>query len=184
MHSICSMYWEDCGADSALRSVRCKLRVIEFKKGGFLRMRDSETIFRKLGFMSRCVKYLRSVDPENVNPKFDYEKRSAIERNFQLAVESAIYLGEIIISEEGFERPQDYESVFLVLGRHSILPEAFAERFASAAGFRNVLVHVYEEVDLRVLEEFLTERLGDFEEFAGYVLEYIEKKETKVENEL
>ncbi|MCC4771760.1 DUF86 domain-containing protein [Methanosarcina sp. DH2] len=147
-------------------------------------MRDSETIFRKLDFMSRCVKYLESVDPENVNLEFDYEKRSAIERNFQLAVESAIYLGEIIISEEGFERPQDYESVFLVLGRHSILPEAFAERFASAAGFRNMLVHRYEEVDPGVLEEFLTERLGDFEEFAGCVLEYIERKETVTENGL
>jgi uncharacterized protein YutE (UPF0331/DUF86 family) len=146
-------------------------------------MTESETIIRKLNFMSRYVKYLKSIDPETVNLESDYEKRSAVERNFQLAVESALDIGEIIISEEGFERPPDYKSVFLVLGRNSVLPKDFAEKFAPAAGFRNVLVHVYEEVDLRVLEEFLTERLGDFEKFAGYVLEYIEKKRQS-ENEL
>ena len=140
-------------------------------------MASSETILRKLNFMSRCIKYLKSIDPKTVNLESDYEKRSAVERNFQLAVESAIDIGEIIISEEGFERPPDYKSVFLVLGRHYILPEDFAQRFAPYAGFRNVLVHMYEEVDLGILEEFLTERLGDFEEFAGYVLEYVEKCE-------
>lgn len=144
-------------------------------------MSSQETILRKLSFMNRCVKYLKSVNLEYVDLESDYEKRSAIERNFQLAIESAIDIGEIIISEEGFERPPDYKSVFLVLGRNSILPKDFAEKLAPIAGFRNVLVHMYEEVDLGVLEEFLTQELGDFEEFAGYVLNYIERKEIETE---
>ena len=139
-------------------------------------MTSSEMILRKWNLINRCVKYLKSVDPKIVDLESDYEKQSAVERNFQLAIESAICIGEIIISEEGFERPQDYKSVFLVLGKHSILPKGFAEKFAPAAGFRNVLVHMYDEVDLGILEEYLTEKLGDFEEFAGYVLEYTEKK--------
>lgn len=142
-------------------------------------MKSSDAILRKLSSMKRCVDYLKSLDPENLDLEYDYERRSAVERNFQLAIESAIDTGEIIISEEGFERPDDYRSTFLVLGKHSILPKDFAEKFAPAAGFRNVLVHMYDEVDLGVLEEFLTEKLEDFEEFAGYVLEYIEKKETE-----
>ncbi len=142
-------------------------------------MKSSDAILRKLSSMKRCVDYLKSLDPENLDLEYDYERRSAVERNFQLAIESAIDTGEIIISEEGFERPDDYRSTFLVLGKHSILPKDFAEKFAPAAGFRNVLVHMYDEVDLGVLEEFLTEKLGDFEEFAGYVLEYIERKETE-----
>lgn len=140
-------------------------------------MKSSDAILRKLSSMKRCVDYLKSLDPETLDLEYDYERRSAVERNFQLAIESAIDIGEIIISEEGFERPDDYRSTFLVLGKHSVLPKAFAEKFAPAAGFRNVLVHMYDEVDLGVLEEFLTEKLGDFEEFVGYVLEYIEKKE-------
>lgn len=147
-------------------------------------MKSSDTIFRKLNLMKKYVAYLKSLDPENLDLEYNYEKRSAVERNFQLAIESAIDIGEIIISEEGFERPADYKSVFLVLGKNSILPKGFAEKFAPAAGFRNVLVHMYDEVDLEVLKEYLTEKLGDFEEFAGYVLEYTEKKEAEIGNEL
>lgn len=125
--------------------------------------------------MQRPVIYLKSIDPENINLEEDYEMRSAIERNFQLAIECAIDIGEIIISKEGFERPEDYRSVFLILGRHGVLPKDFAEKFSSATGFRNFLVHIYEEVDPKIIKKFLVENLEDFDVFASYVAKYIEK---------
>ncbi len=136
-------------------------------------MRDDDKILRKLSFMQRCVSYLKSVDAGSSELENNYELRSAVERNFQLAIESAIDIGEIIISREGFERPEMYRSVFLILGKNRIIPGEFAEEFAQAAGFRNILVHMYEEVDLDILYTFLTERLDDFDEFARYVAEYL-----------
>ncbi|WP_292462823.1 DUF86 domain-containing protein [Methanolobus sp.] len=136
-------------------------------------MRDEDKILRKLGFMKRCVIYLNSVDADSTGLEDNYELRSAVERNFQLAIESAIDIGEIIISREGFERPEVYRSVFLILGKHGILPEEFAECFAQAAGFRNILVHMYEEVDIDILHMFLAERLEDFDEFARHIARYL-----------
>ncbi|KXS42070.1 MAG: hypothetical protein AWU59_1806 [Methanolobus sp. T82-4] len=81
----------------------------------------------------------------------------------------------MIISREGFERPEIYRSVFLILGRNGIIPEDFAKEFAQAAGFRNVLVHMYEEVNIDILHMFLTERLEDFDEFARYVAQYLDR---------
>lgn len=135
-------------------------------------MSAADKIFRKLNFMQRCVDYLKSVDPENEDLEINYEKRSAVERNFQLAIECAIDIGEIIISKEGFERPEDYRSVFRILGRHEIIPKEFAEEFAFAAGFRNILVHIYEEVDIDILRKLLAENLKDFEIFSFYAAEY------------
>jgi len=132
-------------------------------------------ILRKLNFMQRCVGYLKSIDADTTDLEMNYELRCAVERNFQLAIESAIDIGEIIISKEGFERPEEYRSVFLTLGRHGIIPKDFAEEFSFAAGFRNVLVHIYDEVDVDLLHVFLTERLDDFDEFARYIAEYIGK---------
>lgn len=83
-------------------------------------MTAADKIVKKLNFMQRPVSYLKSINTESVNLEENYEMRSAIERNFQLAIECAIDIGEIIISEEGFERPEDYRSVFLILGRHRI----------------------------------------------------------------
>ena len=139
-------------------------------------MSAQDKILRKLNFMQKCIAYLKSVDTDSNNLDMNYGLRSAVERNFQLAIESAIDIGEIVISEEGFERPQDYRSVFLILGRNGIIPKEFAEDFSLAAGFRNVLVHIYEEVDSSLLDVFLTERLDDFDKFARHIATYISNK--------
>lgn len=135
-------------------------------------MSAADKIFRKLHFMQRSVDYLKSIDPDSPDLESNYEKRSAVERNFQLAIECAIDIGEIIISKEELERPEDYRSVFRILGRHEIIPKAFAEDFAFAAGFRNILVHIYEEVDIDILRKLLAENLEDFGTFAFYAAEY------------
>ncbi len=51
---------------------------------------------------------------------------------------------------------------------------SFAQEFRNVAGFRNVLVHGYLDVDLDVLHELLHDRLGDFESFAAHVESYLE----------
>lgn len=94
-------------------------------------MDEKEKISRKMRSMKRYVDFLRSyksVTEERLEE--DYELRSAIERNFHLAIESALDIGEIIISAEGFEKPEEYRSVILILGRHGVIPTDFAERFA------------------------------------------------------
>lgn len=136
-------------------------------------MSAENKILRKLNFMQKCVGYLKSIDTDSNNFDMNYGLRSAVERNFQLAIESAIDIGEIIISEKGFERPEDYRSVFLILGKQGIIPMDFAEDFSVAAGFRNVLVHIYEEVDSSLLDVFLNERLDDFDRFARHIATYI-----------
>jgi uncharacterized protein YutE (UPF0331/DUF86 family) len=102
--------------------------------------------------------------------------RAAIERNFQLAIESALDIGEVIISTRDFEKPEDYRDVMLILGKQGVIPVEFAERFAKAAGFRNILVHMYEKVDVGKLHDYLQNNLEDFNEFAKFVARYLEKK--------
>jgi len=140
-------------------------------------MDEKEKIPLKLRSMKKYVDFLsskRNVSRETLEQ--NYELRSAIERNFQLAIESTLDIGEIIISVEGFEKPEDYKSVILILGKHDILPKDFAEEFALAAGFRNVLVHMYEEVDIDILHDFLHNKLDDFDTFAKFMVKYIRSR--------
>ena len=133
-------------------------------------MDEKEKVARKLKSMKKYVDFLRSyesVTEERLED--DYELRSAIERNFHLAIESALDIGEIIISAEGFEKPEDYRSVILILERHKVIPTDFAERFIEAVSFRNILVYMYEEVDIVELHQCLRNNLGDFDEFARYI---------------
>jgi len=133
--------------------------------------------------MKKYLDFLRShksITKEELEE--NYELKSAIERNFHLALESALDIGEIIISAENFEKPEDYRSVILILGKRKIIPKVFGERFADAAGFRNVLVHAYEDIDLDKVHAYLQNNLEDINEFAKYIVSYLEKKSKNEKN--
>jgi len=140
----------------------------------------AEKVSRKIAILERALNYLKSradVTPEQIEE--NYELRSALERNFQIAIEAALDIGEMIIAEEGLPRPEEYRGVFLELGRASILSREFAEKIAPMAGFGNILVHQYDVVDPERLCDFLKDRLSDLEEFIKYVRAYMKGKDVR-----
>jgi uncharacterized protein YutE (UPF0331/DUF86 family) len=141
-------------------------------------MKESEKILTKLRNMKKYVDFLRSfkdIPKEKLNE--DYMLRSAIERNFQLALESVLDIGEIIISMRELEKPEDYKEIIEILGKHDVLPRDFAKKFAPAAGFRNILVHKYTDVDTDELYEHLRQDLKDFDFFAESIAKFIKKQD-------
>ncbi len=140
-------------------------------------MSGEEKITRKLQALEKYVTYLKSrkgVSKQELEG--NYELKSAIERNFQLAIEVVLDIGEIIIASEGFDRPENYRDVILLLGKNKIIPGKFSQNLSKSAGFRNILVHLYEEVKIDFLYEFLQDRLSDFVSFEQHITQYIEKK--------
>ena len=102
--------------------------------------------------------------------------RGAVERYMEVSLACMIDICEMIISAEKLKRPDTYREVILVLGQHEILPEEFAKKLAPAAGFRNVLVHMYADIDLGKLYSHLQNDIDDLELFAGYIAKYLISK--------
>jgi uncharacterized protein YutE (UPF0331/DUF86 family) len=102
--------------------------------------------------------------------------RGAVERYMEISLACMIDICEIIISVEKLRRPDTYREVILVLGQHGILPKEFAMRLTTAAGFRNVLVHMYADIDLEKLYSHLQNDIDDLELFAGYIAKYLVSK--------
>ena len=102
--------------------------------------------------------------------------RGAIERYMEISLACMIDICEMIISGEKLRRPDSYREVILTLGQFDILPKAFAEKLAPATGFRNVLVHMYADINLEILYSHLQNDIDDFEEFAGYIAKYLVSK--------
>jgi len=102
---------------------------------------------------------------------------SAVERNFQVAIECILDIGNHIIAEKGFESPDDNEDIIRILGEEGIIPSDFAGRIKGIAGFRNILVHEYTGIDYGVLYNYLVNRLDDFREFARYISVFLRKRD-------
>ena len=76
----------------------------------------------------------------------------------QLASQALIDLASHVISEAGIAVPASYSEVSRHLREAGILDEGDSHLFRKIVGFRNVVVHQYAAVDLRVVEEVLRER--------------------------
>ena len=81
-----------------------------------------------------------------------------------------------IISEEGFREPKDNQDMFVILNEEGIIPEDFIADLTGIARFRNVLVHMYAELDQTKVYAALTEHPGDFDRFAKLMVKFLERE--------
>lgn len=100
------------------------------------------------------------------------EERWTVERGLQLCAQNALDVATHIAASSGHD-VTDYGAAIDRLADLKILPQAFAFRFRSVAGFRNVIVHGYLDVDLNAVHRLLNERLDDFSEFTRHVSAYV-----------
>ena len=95
-----------------------------------------------------------------------------VERGLQVAIECVLDIGSHVISAYGFRKPSEYAEVFVILKEHRVLPSEFAERIRPMAGLRNLLVHMYLEVNAHRLAQQL-DHLDDFRAYGEHILDFI-----------
>lgn len=98
----------------------------------------------------------------------DAQQRAATERWLQLAIQVCIDLGTQVVSEQSARAPSDYAEVFKILGENGVISDELALRMGNAARQRNLIVHLYLEIDDRAVLASLT-YLDDLREFATIV---------------
>jgi uncharacterized protein YutE (UPF0331/DUF86 family) len=96
----------------------------------------------------------------------DEQQRAATERWLQVAVQICIDLGTQLVTEQSARPPSDYAEVFKILGEKGVIPNELAQRLADAAKQRNLIVHLYMEIDDRSVFASLA-HLDDLREFAA-----------------
>ena len=92
----------------------------------------------------------------------------AVERGLQLCAQNVLDIATHLAACRGHDAP-DYASAVDALGEIGVLPVDFAARLRGIAGFRNVLVHGYLDVDRKRVHSLLNERLDDFAVFAAHI---------------
>ena len=86
------------------------------------------------------------------------------------AIEDVLAVANHVIASEGYRAPADYADAFRSLVESGVLEPALGDRLEAMSRFRNLLVHVYAEVDDRRVHGYLRGDLGDLEEFARAIL--------------
>lgn len=106
----------------------------------------------------------------------DYLKYHTAERLLQLIVDTMVDINIHVIKEDNLDVPDDFQSTFITLAAHSILPRDFAEKIAPVVGLRNRIVHRYDALNRRQFIEELQKDYLDFKKYALLIEGQIKKR--------
>ena len=89
-----------------------------------------------------------------------------------------IDINEHLIAELQTEggAPLTYKETFLKLGELKVLPKDLAEKIAKSAGFRNAIVHDYNNLDKQTVFKTVGEAIEQYGQYCQYVLDFLEKR--------
>jgi uncharacterized protein YutE (UPF0331/DUF86 family) len=119
-----------------------------------------ELIAVRLERLRECIKILKAILKYDLEQfKTDVFIYATAERYLQLAIECLLDIGNHIISDKGYRKPDTYAEVFEILSEEKVIPKNLLRELKGMAAFRNVLVHDYLKIDHDKVYAILHERL-------------------------
>lgn len=135
----------------------------------------SDLVLEKVEIIENCLRRVREEyagHPDHIYKNFT--KQDSIFMNLERACQAAIDLAMHWVRKKKLGVPKDSRAAFDLLEKAKILPSDLADAMKRMVGFRNIAVHQYREIDLKIVEDVVKNRLGDFEKFARVVFGLVE----------
>ena len=136
-------------------------------------MVNKSVILRKVSLIRHNLSRLK--DRENVSLeslKNDLDIQDIVLHNLQLAIQGCIDIGSHVISDEGWGVAGSLNEIFYILQNKGVIKAEMAEKMISMVGFRNILVHEYENINFDIVYNILHHHLKDINEYLLVIVNY------------
>jgi len=131
-------------------------------------MTDRGLVAKKLARIVTCLHELRTMASVD-RLRDDVREKRFVEHTLQIAIQSALDVASHIASDQRLGEPETNRALFQLLARTDVISTDLSHRLAEMAGFRNVLVHGYDDVQVQIVEDVVRNHLGDLDEFVASV---------------
>ncbi len=112
----------------------------------------------------KTLKVVQKIDPERF--RNDVFIRATTERYLHLSIECLLDVGNHVISDRGYRKPDTYGEVFEILAENKVIPRKLYGELMGMAAFRNILVHDYLRIDPEKVYAVLQGKLPSLERLA------------------
>jgi uncharacterized protein YutE (UPF0331/DUF86 family) len=106
----------------------------------------------------------------------DWRIYDLADRQLHLVLETFLAIGEMIISEFGFAKPDTYADIPRILFENKVIPNQLKDRLIDLARFRNVLVHDYLSLDHERVYQHVQTDAKAIEEFIEAIKRFVATK--------
>ncbi len=126
--------------------------------------------------LNKLTEYISFLDGIKKYTEIEYIKDPFIygssERFLHLAIECAIDIGNHIISDMRYRKPETNRDIFEILYENEVIPLELKENLSNMASFRNILVHDYIKLDRSLVYNIIVENLDDLRSFMKEIIAY------------
>ncbi|HDD67005.1 MAG TPA: DUF86 domain-containing protein [Candidatus Thorarchaeota archaeon] len=123
--------------------------------------------------LDRILETINRIEPIVRDGIEDYRgnfmKQAALERYLQVAAQAVIDIATHIVAVRHLGAPTSYADAVISLGREHIIDGSLTARLANLVNVRNILVHMYLQVDQDVIFESAREAVRDLREFVDEI---------------
>ena len=133
----------------------------------------NDIVLNKKESIERCIKQIRTYYQLPANGAFeeDYLRQDAIAMNLQRACEQCIDLANHTIRVRKLGLPKESRDSFRLLANNHLISQELAVRLEGMIGFRNVLIHEYQRMDLKIMVDVVENKLDDLLLFVDCIVE-------------
>jgi uncharacterized protein YutE (UPF0331/DUF86 family) len=142
-------------------------------------MPDRDMVLAKVAAIQRCLKRIKEVTNHDPDKLDDLNVQDIFVLNLQRAIQSAIDLGTHIIASEDLGLSDTVRGNFVLLENGKVINKALSRKMQSMVGFRNIAIHDYQALDVKILKTILVKHLKDIENFYATVLRHFNFVEEK-----
>lgn len=125
----------------------------------------------KLRLYLKTLKAIQKYDPETF--KKDVFIHATAERYLHLSIECLLDIGNHIISDRGYRKPETYAEIFQILRDERVISAKMLKDLEGMAAFRNILVHDYFQLDLDKVYRIIQEKIKVMEKIARVYAELL-----------
>lgn len=129
---------------------------------------DEQLIAQKLESLRRCIQRVESrLPPDLETLQADIDVQDIIALNLTRAIQMCVDIASHWLAEHAdATAPRTMGQTFEALADAGIIDRELATRMRKSVGFRNVVVHNYDEVNWAIVFSICRHHLGDFRAFA------------------
>jgi len=118
-----------------------------------------DVILNKTEIIKRCIRRANEEYDCNHKNLENYTKQDSIILNIQRACEAVIDLGMHVIAERELGIPQASRDTFEILHDNRIITSEMSVRLKAMIGFRNIAIHNYQRLNLKIIQAIIEKDL-------------------------
>jgi uncharacterized protein YutE (UPF0331/DUF86 family) len=132
----------------------------------------NDIVLNKKESIERCIHQVGAYYalPSDHSFEEDYLKQDAIAINLQRACEQCLDLANHTIKSRKLGLPKESKESFRLLAAAGIIPHELSLRLEGMVGFRNILVHQYQRMDIGLMIQVIEHHLDDLVTFSNHIV--------------